>query len=104
MPKPPFSAPYVRSNIVPLLAEIEATETATTVIHLGKNDIDRFKIIVPDEDVLNAFNRVCQPCYDRIVKNKQQSRILAAQRDILLPQLLSGELRIEAAEKLMGDS
>jgi type I restriction enzyme, S subunit len=104
VPKPPFSAPYVRSNIVPLLAEIEATETATTVIHLGKNDIDRFKIIVPDEDVLNAFNRVCQPCYDRIVKNKQQSRILSAQRDILLPQLLSGELRIEAAEKLMGDS
>ncbi len=100
-PKPPFSSPFVRCNINPLLAEIEATETATTVIHLGKNDIDRFKAIVPDEDVLKAFNSVCQPCYDRIVKNKQQLRTLAAQRDALLPQLLSGELKVGQAEDMI---
>jgi type I restriction enzyme S subunit len=98
-PAPPFSAPFVRCNIMPLLAELEATETATTVIHLGKNDIDRFKIIDPGPGVLDAFNRICQPCYDRIVKNKQQLRNLTAMRDTLLPQLLSGDLRIGKLEE-----
>jgi type I restriction enzyme S subunit len=93
-PKPGFSAPFVLNSIVALLAEVEATETATTVIHLGKNDIDRFKIVLPDTKVLKEFNRLAQPLFDRIVLNKQESRTLAALRDALLPKLLSGEINI----------
>lgn len=93
-PKPGFSAAFVRNSIIAPLAEVEATETATTVIHIGKNDIDRFKVIVPDAPVIEAFTKVCQPWYDQIVANKQQSRTLATLRDTLLPKLLSGELSI----------
>jgi type I restriction enzyme, S subunit len=93
-PKPGFSAAFVRNTIFEPLAQIEATETATTVIHLGKNDIDRFVVVIPDEKVREAFARICQPLYDQIVANKQQSRTLAALRDTLLPKLLSGELRV----------
>jgi type I restriction enzyme S subunit len=96
-PKPGFSAPFVLNSIVGLLAEVEATETATTVIHIGKNDIDRFKIVVPDEETLDAYNHAAEPLFKRIVLNKQESRTLAALRDALLPKLLSGELRVPAA-------
>ena len=41
-PKADVTAAFLRSTIEPQLAHIEATETATTVIHLGKGDIDRF--------------------------------------------------------------
>lgn len=51
-----FSAPFVMNSIVPLLAEVESTETATTVIHLGKNDIDKFEILIPDTKILSLFN------------------------------------------------
>ena len=98
-PKPGYSPVFVRNSIISPLAEVEATETATTVIHLGKNDIDRFTTIIPDAPVVEAFERQCQPCYDRIVANKQQSRTLATLRDTLLPKLLSGELRV-TPEKL----
>jgi len=91
-PKPGYSSAFVRSSIIAPLAEVEATETATTVIHLGKNDIDRFTVIIPDASVAEAFERQCQPWYDQIVANKQQSRTLASLRDTLLPKLLSGEL------------
>jgi type I restriction enzyme S subunit len=74
------------------IAHVEATETATTVIHLGKGDIDRFSAVVPSPDVLAAFNRLCQPWYDRIVEVKHESRTLAALRDALLPKLISGEI------------
>ncbi|MHB1267260.1 MAG: restriction endonuclease subunit S [Acidithiobacillus ferriphilus] len=91
-PKHGYSAAFLRNSIIALLAQVEATETATTVIHLGKNDIDRFTVIVPDGQVVDAFNQTCQLWYDRIVANKQQSRTLATLRDTLLPKLVSGEV------------
>jgi type I restriction enzyme S subunit len=94
VPKPGYSAAFVRNSIIVPLAQVEATETATTVIHIGKNDIDRFTVIVPRSPLAEAFNRICQPWYDRIVANKQQSRTLAALRDTLLPKLISGELMV----------
>lgn len=98
-PKSVFSAAFVRNSILDPLAQVEATETATTVIHIGKNDIDRFKVVIPDEGVRLAFSRLCQPWYDRIVANKQQSRTLAALRDALLPKLLSGEMDVSEIGK-----
>jgi len=93
-PKLGYSAAFVRNSIFAPLAQVEATETATTVIHIGKNDIDRFTVIIPDARVAEAFKRQCQPWYDQIVANKQQSRTLATLRDTLLPKLLSGELTV----------
>lgn len=89
---------FVRLSIVPLLAAVEASETATTVIHLGKNDIDRFKITMPSSEVLKRFGTVTNPIYNRFVKNKQQIQTLANLRDTLLPRLISGQLRIADAE------
>jgi type I restriction enzyme S subunit len=98
VPKGGASAAFVRNSIIAPLAQIEATETATTVIHLGKGDIDRFSVVVPTGDVLATFNEVCQPCYERIVAGKQESRSLVALRDSLLPKLISGELRVKEKE------
>ena len=99
VPKRGISAAFVRSSITEPLAQVEATETATTVIHLGKNDIDRFRVVVPDPSITEAFNRICQPWYDRIVCNKLEIRALVAARDALLPKLISGELRVGDTEK-----
>ncbi len=100
-PKPGFSAAFVRNSIIAPLAEVEATETATTVIHLGKNDIDRFKAVIPPPEIHTAFAKLCQPWYDQIVANKQQSRTLATLRDTLLPKLLSGELSVADSVNLI---
>ncbi len=99
------SAAFVMSAIAAPLAHVEATETATTVIHLGKADIDRFRIVVPTPDVARAFGAFCQPLYNRIVAAKQSMRALGGVRDALLPRLISGSLRIpealEAAESVL---
>jgi type I restriction enzyme S subunit len=100
-PKPESSAAFVRNAIVQRLADVEATETATTVIHLGKADIDRFRVVLSRSDVADRFNRICQPWYDRIVTAKQESRTLATLRDALLPKLISGELRVRDAERIV---
>lgn len=93
-PKSQFSAAFVRNSIIAPLAKIEASETATTVIHLGKNDIDEFKVVVPSPAVNEAFDRRSRPLYQRIVANKQQTRTLVALRDALLPKMLSGKFTL----------
>ena len=101
VPKSWGSAAFVRNSIIKPLAEIEATETATTVIHLGKSDIDRFMIVAPTAVVLNAFSQVCQPWYDRIVATKREATILIGLRDALLTKLISGELRVPDTERFV---
>ena len=98
------SAAFVRCSIAPLLAAVEASETATTVIHLGKNDIDRFKVVVPAPGILAAFAAVTVPLYSRLVVGKQQAQTLATLRDTLLPRLISGQLRLTEAKEQLEDA
>jgi type I restriction enzyme S subunit len=101
-PKKPYCAAFVHNAIAPHLAYVEATEVATTVIHLGKSDIDQFRVVVPSDEVVTNFERLCQPLYDKLVASKHQSRTLAQLRDTLLPKLISGELRIKDVDNFIG--
>lgn len=107
-PAPGVPAAFVHRSITPLLAAVEASETATTVIHLGKNDIDRFRVVVPNQEVLAEFSAVVEPIYARIVKNKETAFSLSALRDTLLPRLISGQLRLPeataATEKILSEA
>jgi type I restriction enzyme S subunit len=98
-PKTGFSTPFVRLAITAPLADVEATELATTVIHLGKQDIDRFRFVCPPGEILTRFNAAAEPWYRQIVHNRAESRTLSALRDTLLPKLLSGELRVKDSER-----
>ncbi len=100
MPKGDYSSAYVNYTIKPQLASVEATETATTVIHLGKNDIDHFKSIIPDTTILKLFSEITSPIYSKIVEGKLKAQTLAQLRDTLLPKLISGQLRLPEAEEL----
>jgi len=92
-PKQPHCAAFVYNAIAPHLAFIEATEVATTVIHLGKGDIDEFRVVIPPDEIAEKFEALCQPLYDKIVAGKQQAITLAHLRDTLLSKLISGQLK-----------
>lgn len=101
VPTAGFPSTFVHRSIMPILAAVEASETATTVIHLGKNDIDRFRIVIPDEAVLRKFGEISESIYKKIVEQKQISRTLTTIRDTLLPRLISGQLRLPDAEAIL---
>ena len=48
----------------------------------------------PTTDVWAKFSSLISPVFDTIGLNSKESRFLVAQRDALLPQLVSGEVRI----------
>jgi type I restriction enzyme S subunit len=54
------------------------------------------KILVPPQQLLQKFEEIVEPIRDRIAHNDQESRTLAELRDVLLPKLISGQLRVPA--------
>ncbi len=63
---------------------------------------DAFIIPVPSPEVAERFGKVASAAMSTIRQNDEQTQILAALRDALLPKLLSGEIRIKDAEKFIG--
>lgn len=103
-PKAGVPKAFVSHSVREPLDFFERSKTGTTVIHLGKADIDTFRIVVPGQELLSAFAKVADPIIDRIVANSLESQTLAALRDSLLPKLLSGEVRVRQAEKFVAEA
>ena len=91
-------------GIESLLDFFERSKTGTTVIHLGKSDIDTFRVLVPSVAVLKTFGAIVDSMDAQILTTAQQSRTLAALRDTLLPKLLMGEIGVKDAETTLHEA
>ncbi len=96
-----FPQSYLYFVIQGPLAFFEGAQVGTTVIHLGKKELDTVCILYPSYEVLGKFRQITAPMFDKMVVNFSESRTLAAIRDALLPKLLSGEIRVKDAEKFV---
>jgi type I restriction enzyme S subunit len=78
-----------------------AHTNGTTVLHLAKDAIPSFLMLLPEQSVLEAFANIVDPMRDRIFKLENEIKTIASLRDMLLPRLMSGEIRItEAHERI----
>lgn len=68
---------------------------------LNRNHVHNLPIVMPTMNAVQAFDSIVTPCMKRQRSNEQESTSLAALRDTLLPKLISGELRIKAAKKIV---
>lgn len=71
-----------------------ASAKATTMGHIQRGHLSQALCVVPPRALLSPMTEVLEPLLDRSVLSGQESRSLASARDALLPQLISGELRI----------
>lgn len=61
-----------------------------------------FRFVRPPDGVARAFGEIVNPLFERVAANMAENRTLAALRDALLPQLLSGAIRLRNAERAVG--
>ena len=61
---------------------------------LPKNIIITIKTVIPDDKILKKFNELVNPMIMEIEKNLETLSKLSKTRDILLPKLMSGEIRV----------
>ena len=92
--KRPKGKAFLYFSIKPLLDVVEKTQVATTVIHIGKKNFDKFQITLPTEEILDKFDELTEPILDQIVANRLENRRLAELRDALLPKLMNGEIEV----------
>jgi type I restriction enzyme, S subunit len=86
------------------VAFTDRTSDGTKMPRTSWGRMARYGLCLPSGSALEAFNAWLEPMVDRIVSNIHESRTLAATRDLLLPRLMSGEVRVEDAEKLAGEA
>ncbi len=66
------------------------------------DDLARFQVPLPEPGIARQFNIIIRPMVSRLHAGIHESRTLAALRDALLPKLISGELRVPDAERIVG--
>ncbi len=82
-------------------AEIESRANGSTFLEISKSSFRPIPAVAPSSAVMDAFDRISRPMYRSLVNLQRESRALANLRDALLPQLVSGELRVSDAERIM---
>jgi type I restriction enzyme S subunit len=76
-----------------------AAGKATTMGHIQRYHLSDAKVVVPPPLLLRALDVMLGPLMEGLWRRRVQSRTLAALRDTLLPKLISGELRVQDAER-----
>jgi type I restriction enzyme S subunit len=74
--------------------------TGAVQLKLSQGRMNTMPFLFAGEDVCRAFSRLVDPLFARLRSNVDEMRTLAATRDLLLPKLMSGELRIRDAERV----
>ena len=73
----------------------------TTVNMLPADALELPEMTVPDAETVGKFEEIVLPLHHRVEAAVLESETLAAIRDVLLPRLLSGEIRVPVAERLV---
>jgi len=87
-----FCLLWIRHHL-PWFRSIAASK-ATTMGHIKRGHLQEAQVVVPPAPILQAADGVLGTVYDLHAAMMIESRRLGAMRDLLLPNLLSGEVRV----------
>jgi type I restriction enzyme S subunit len=88
---------WVQTN----LDEILQRAGGTTFAEISKRNFRPIALIVPPTAIVQRFSEWSSSYFKLIENNMKESQALTHLRDLLLPKLLSGEIRIADAEKVV---
>jgi type I restriction enzyme, S subunit len=83
---------YLKSKTFKNIAENYAN--GTTVLSISKTDIEKARILIPDEASIKAFSNLASLNIKKIFLHEYQNIALSDLRDLLLPKLMSGEIEV----------
>ena len=77
----------------------DRTSTGTKMPRTSWKTMAQYKICLPQERVVCAFQGITGPLLERLEDNIHETSTLAETRDLLLPKLMSGAIRLRNAEE-----
>ena len=76
------------------------TDTGTILNALNVRSIPNLGLMLPPRKIADAFEKLCRPHREKMEMNIVECETLARVRDLLLPRLMSGQIRVKDAEKI----
>ena len=76
-------------------------QTGTVFGAINKKQFEAINVLDPTPKLVGLFECYVEPLDDRIRRNVAESETLAQTRDLLLPKLVSGEIRVPEVEGVM---
>lgn len=92
-PLPPM---YVLNWALASMETIKAHASGTTFPEISKKEFRPLPVVVPTPDVVAAYQQAVDPLFDLLASAVRECEQLTLVRDYLLPQLLSGAVRVRA--------
>ena len=83
---------------------VESRAAGTTRVSLNAKVLSEFPLVIPANPVADAFASQTGALRDRLVESASEIQKLAALRDLLLPKLMSGEIRVGDTDKIVLES
>ncbi len=79
--------------------ELNGLSNGAAQQNLNVGLVKNFKLVIPNESVMEIFKKVTRPIFEKRLNNSLQIQTLSTLRDTLLPKLMKGEIRVKS-EKL----
>ena len=87
---------YTYYKMKSLMNRIKQYDSEGTVFgSISKSDFEKLEIILPPYDLVQSFQDKAQAVDEKITVNQSQIQKLENLRDILLPKLMSGKIRVD---------
>lgn len=85
---------YILHNLMTRKDEIIMNANGATFLEISKGRFRKMKIVVPDDNTLDVFEKMAKDIFMQVLKIEKQNALLMRQRDLLLPRLMSGKLEV----------
>lgn len=89
---------FLHQQICHAFAEEDSIGEGTIYKAVTKRVLEQMPLLSPSEETQEAFENLARPLDDLIAMCEIESRKLAETRNLLLPQLLSGKIRVDVAD------
>jgi type I restriction enzyme S subunit len=80
---------------------LEVFNAGSAVPTLNRNHVHGLKVVIPLLPVIEVFESLVMLIFQKKKANDEESIDISAVRDVLLPKLLSGEIRVKDAEQAL---
>lgn len=97
-----YPAWFVHNRLNAVLAEFRAiaADKATTMGHIQRKHLDETSVEIPSKE-LERMDSLCAPLWESYIRAQRETLQLCALRDTLLPELMSGRMRVDEAGRLV---
>lgn len=86
---------FVYSTLKFIEPAIKNLQIGSAQPHVYAKNINKLNIIIPEDRYIKMYNSFVNPIFEEIKKLNEKNKILIKQRDLLLPRLMSGKLKVK---------